>query len=428
MPILLGLGLLVGVLRETVLAYVFGTGSEVEIFRVAYGLPMIVSEGLAVSFVSALVATNLRLPDRKGLGVTMWAGATVALLTAVLGYLTMPLQTAVLAPGFSDTDQQLLTSAGRLCWIANFALLLSYPLRSGMSARWANWPGAMGPLLRNGTFIVVLLALATMSSTTAYSASVGVLAAAWLVLLAYVAIWWFSPMRGQSATSGSGVTRSDFPLIRSLTLALVSVSCSQVLISGGRILDRMAASLAPQGALASVEYSYGIIMALAAIVATSLNLVMAPRVGRTFIETGSISRRHWRIFGMATLVSLALGLFLAVLSRPLVTLVYERGKFDAEATSATAAVFSIQAAGFGALIASLLLTQLLIQIGGHRQLISVAGMKLVIKGAALWILFDRVSPERAVAISFCIAEFAFACGLGASIFWRLRRRHTQEAA
>jgi hypothetical protein len=76
------------------------------------------------------------------------------------------------------------------------------------------------------------------------------------------------------------VTRADFPLVFSLTLALLSVTFSQVLISGGRILDRMAASLAPQGALASVEYSYGIMMALAAIVALIIGLPPALRANR----------------------------------------------------------------------------------------------------------------------------------------------------
>ena len=420
-PLLLGIGLVAGILRESVLAYVFGTGPQVEVFRVASGLPMILSEGLAVSFVSALVIVLLRLRGPQGLWTTVWAVSIVAILTTLAGVLTMPIQAALLAPGFGSADRETLTSAGRICWVANGALLLSYALRAAMSARWRSWPGAAGPLLRNGTFIVVVLGLAQLSLLTAYSASLGVLLAAVLVFVSYSAIWWLAPVR--HLDHDSRFMRKDWAAVFPLTLSLVTITFSQILVSGGRIVDRMATSLAPQGVLASVEYSYAITMALASIVATSLNLVLAPRVARTLVSHGKIDRAHKKIVVMVIAAALLLGVLLAIWGWPIVGLVYERGAFDAAATMSTAAVFSIQAIAFGPLIGSLLLTQLLILLGGHRLLILSAAVKLGVKTLALWLLMAAgASAQVAVATSFCIAEAVFCIALMVSLFARRKSR------
>ena len=311
-PLLVASGLAMGFGREIVLAYTMGASRDLEIFRVAYALPSILSEAVAVSFVSALIPQFFDSDRRKSIALVARATLLVALLVTLLGVVSMPLQAHLLAPGFSADGADKLVTAGRLCWLMTFFFLLSYPLRAMMSAEDRIWPGSAGTLLRNVFFVLGLLVLVQFTGRPS-SFAVGAIACMTGVatFATYYALLGRFDRREwrQALRSGAGAGRP-----RSLVLVLLTTLGSQILLSGGRTADRFFSSSFPPGSLAAIEYSYAITMALASLVGTSLNLKLIPSIARSINDTGSITRDQWRRAAAVLAATFVIGGLIAPLS------------------------------------------------------------------------------------------------------------------
>ena len=417
-PVLIALGLVAGLVREVFLAHLFGTSHEIEVFRVAFGLPSILSESLAVSFVSVLVP--MLLADREALPMQrpVWITSLLGGLICLVGILTMPLQARMLAPGIVGEHRAALISAGMLCWGTFLLSILSLPLRAFMSVKGRLWPSASAALLRSGGFVVALGAMVMagkelVAGTVAWAAlfaGLGVLAIHILALGVAGREEVASVLRAGLPSSGS----------RRLLTALTLVFGMQLLLSGGRLLDRMVTSTMTAGNLASIEYSYAFLMAVAAVIGTSANILLAPRVGRAFKETGHMPSRYWKAVAAVTGVGALAGLALAALAVPVVRLVLEHGTFGPDDTALTVRVLRFHALALGPLVLALILTQVLILSGGQRWMVPIAGVKLVVKAVGLWLLLQAGMGLEGIAISLGVAEVGVAITLALVL-----RRHAQ---
>lgn len=418
-PALVGLGLAAGLLREVFLAYLFGASREIEVFRVAFGLPSILSEALAVSFVSVLIPVLLADPKTASLRRAVWAAGIVGVTVFLLGILTMPLQARILAPGITGADRATLVLSGYLCWGMFLLIIFSLPLRAYMSVERRLWPGASAPLLRSGGFVAVLTAFIVVGGPRiAPTAAWAALIAGLGVLLVHIAALG-NARRAQIAQALRTLpTRTG---ISSLMSALMLVFGTQLLLSGGRIVDRAVASHLPEGTLAAIEYSYALLMATAAVIGTSANILLAPRIGHALRETGRLPERYWKLIAAVAATAAIAGFALAYLASPLVRLVFQRGAFGADDTSLTVRVLQLHGFALGPLVLALLLTQVLILTGGQRWLVPTAAIKLAIKLIAIWILLRAGSGLEGVAISLGIAEVGVVAALCFALMIRSRR-------
>jgi peptidoglycan biosynthesis protein MviN/MurJ (putative lipid II flippase) len=397
--------LVAGFAREVLLAFVFGTSRDIEIFRIAFGLPSVLSDSLAVSFVAVLIPVILGGEKRRpaqALRHVIWVSVTMALAVFLLGIATMPVQARLLAPGITGADRDTLIIAGRICWLTFLAVILSLPLRALMSTRYRIWPGASSQIMRSGGFALTLAVLAFAFGwrdvlAPAVAAAFGGLAVLGVHILAL----------GRSDLKR--VRRALFApppvmVLRPLLGALTVVFLTQLLLSGGRLMDRAVASSMEEGMLAALEYSYALLMAVAAMMGTSTNLLLAPRLGRALRDNGTLLRRHWGIIlGISALAMLA-GLFLAVLAPFIVSLVYEYGAFDSAASRLTSSIFRIHALSLGPLVLALLLHQVLLLKGRQRWAFWSAGLKLAVKALALAVIVLQGWGIEAVAASLAFAE------------------------
>jgi putative peptidoglycan lipid II flippase len=200
-----------------------------------------------------------------------------------------------------------------------------------------------------------------------------------------------------------------------LVSASLSVFCVQILISGGRLLDRSYTSTMDQGSLAAAEYSYAIIMATAQLIGTSSNLVLAPAIGLSLKQHNRISHAIWEHIGVIAFATTAVSLVFIFASKPIISLVYEHGAFTSSSTLLTSEFFRFLSIGLLPLILGLIFTQIVILQGDQKKLIGFAVGKLTAKAITLFglaILFpDKII--MAIGLSFVAAEtfMVFACGL-----------------
>lgn len=427
-PTLVLAGLISGFLREILLAYVFGLSSDVEIFRVAFGLPSIISDGLAVSFSAILIRLILRGETNKpaqALRQSVWVAAMFAVGVFVVGILTMPWQAQLLAPGMGRADHAKLIVAGRVCWLMFLFVILSLPMRALMSTRGRIWPGASAQLVRSGGFVLVLGALVfaigwygpMAPSVAAAGGGAMVLGAHWLALGG----------RDRRRVAMTVVAPPRLSLLFPTLGAVGAVMITQVFLSAGRIMDRAAATEIGEGMLAGLEYSYSLVMAVAAILGTSANLILAPRMGRMIRDTGKLSRDHWALILAVTAVAVVVGGGMAGLGEQIVPLVYQYGAFDSEAAGLTSGIFRLHALALGPLVLALLLTQVLLLQGCQKAILVAAIAKTAVKAVALWFVFSLDAGVNGIAMTLLWTEVAMAMFLGGIVLIRHRQNDRSAA-
>lgn len=406
-PTLVAAGLFAGFGREIVLAYLFGTTREVEIFRVAFGLPSVFSDSLAVSFVAILIRILLvgeQLRPARALRNAAWATLAFACFVFLLGVITMPWQAMILAPGMTPDDQARLVVAGQVCWLTFLFVVLSLPIRALMSARGRVWPGAASQLMRSGGFIMAAIALVFVFHwrdimAPAYAAAMG---GATVLGVHIIALGTRDRKRFAVSLSSLPRFRDLVPILSAIGLVLVS----QLFLSAGRLLDRAVASGMGEGMLAGLEYSYSLTMAVAAILATSANLTLAPRMGRAIRDTGALAGSHVVHIILIVVAATAIGGVLAFVAEPITRLVFQRGAFDNAATELTSGVFRLHALSLGPLVLALLLAQVLLLHGRQRTVLTAAIFKTIFKISSLWWVLQSNGDIFNVAITLAWTEFA----------------------
>jgi putative peptidoglycan lipid II flippase len=402
-------GLVAGFGREILFAYYYGTSSDVEVIRVAIGLPSILSDSLAVSFVSILIPVLLageQSGDTDAHNRIVWSVLIVGVVAFLIGWSTMGLQSRYLAPGITGPDQVSLIWAGRLCWIMFLAVLLSLAMRASLSVNNRIWPGAGAQFIRSAGFVVALIILVSLSgAATVETAAIAAVAGGLSVFVVHVAALGRSRRRIFVAALWSAPQpRYILPIIAALALVFLS----QIMGSAGRIIDRALASEMAAGTLAALEYSYALTMAVAAVTGTSSNLFLAPRIGRAFRASGRLPRDIVREIIVATALAGVAGVFCATFSDSIVRTIFQYGKFTADDVAITAAIFQLHALSLGPLVLALILTQVLLLGGLQTIVVSVSAIKLVVKIGVVTVFLSAGWGVAALAISLGITELVTA--------------------
>ena len=109
------------------------------------------------------------------------------------------------------------------------------------------------------------------------------------------------------------------------------------------LVERFFASFLPPGVLSALGYSRRILVALNGLIANSVSVAILPRLSLEAVTQDREKLRQSVVFG-TKLTALATGLVVVLLvglSRPLVTLLFQRGAFDPQATLTTATILGI---------------------------------------------------------------------------------------
>jgi peptidoglycan biosynthesis protein MviN/MurJ (putative lipid II flippase) len=293
--LLLGLGILATLAREVLLGATFGTQRELELFRVAFGLPNMMGQTLAPAFVGVtlpwLAAAARRGPDellqtrrmidRFGLGFAL---AVTAVLVAGAPWLT-----AWMAPGFSEDE--VTRAAAQLRWLALLFLGLaaSFPLRARLNRRGVFWPGASNSLLLSLAIVLSCgFGLTDDAGTQALvAASVAGAATVWVLHRLAATRLDRTPEPEPNAADAEEAEPSaqapevlgSRPTRRMLLLGVLGASLYQLTQAVPRFLDRGFASGHP-GELAALEYSFNVLTAPGILFGTSLVMLAFPSFAR----------------------------------------------------------------------------------------------------------------------------------------------------
>jgi putative peptidoglycan lipid II flippase len=406
-PALVGLGLIAGFGKEIAIAKWFGTAPDVELFRLATGLPSVFSDTISLPLSAYFVGWMARsgFEEQTKRSQVSWAMLLMTGAIVIVGLMTTHLQVAVFASGLGDDAKARLVSLCHLAWIAIVPFLIAVPNLTFSTAQGQRITAAANPLVRNTGFVLFF-----MLSLTAYEPNAYILVL--VGMLSYLAVFVFQFLSVRSVQPrhfnfNVSMLLNNFRIILSVVVSAATLILSYFISSLGRLADRAYATHYPQGTLAALEYSYSLMLAIAIFIGTSASILIATQVGLSVKTPSGALKTVWKNIGLVAALSLLCAIILSPLSHMLVEAVYQRGRFSGTDTELTAFFLAGQIWSLAPIVTSALLSQLMGMSGLLKSMVALNLLKFAIRIVLLHSFGTLVPDMQIFAIALFVSEVVF---------------------
>lgn len=361
------LGRIAGYGREAVIAGLFGASAATDAFVVSNTIPSIfitlMTTVVGACYIPILAGFLAHRREDEGWQVTRTlAVATLLVVTVIagLGALLAPYYIPWLAPGFDPASQALAANLARI----QMGVLVLTGLGGLVTAVLQSYQQfaapALGPLALN--LVVISAALGLAGRMGVYALAYGFVGGAALQLAIQIppllrlrrasAIGGRVPLASSMpdeslASPGSpgllpaaGSPRLDFghPALWEVAKLLPPVLITSGVGLINVMVDRIFASALSEGSIAALSFADRVVEiplgVFAAAIATAAFPTMAGHVARG--DRGSLRQTLTVGLRSVSAITVPAAVGLMVLATPVIRLLFERGRFDAQATSATA--------------------------------------------------------------------------------------------
>lgn len=341
-----------GFVRDIMIAAYLGTGPVAEAFLIAFSLPNMFRRFFAegafnMAFIPMFSKKVEAGEDPKAFAREAFAGlATVLIVFTVLAMVAMPWLVLAMASGFQgDARFDLAVTYGRIAFPYILFISLAALLSGVLNAVGRFAAAAAAPILLNMLFIAALVLGGAMNW------HVG-LTLAWAVPVAGVAqlaMLWFAARR---AGFRIPLVRPRLtPDMRRLARIAAPAMLAGGVVQVNLLVGRQVASFY-DGAIAWLSYADRLYQLPLGVVGIAIGAVLLPDLSRKLrardTTGGQYSFNRAAEFSLAITVPCAVAL--AVISVPLVSVLFERGRFDSADTAATALAVAVYGLGLPAFV------------------------------------------------------------------------------
>ena len=352
---------ILGFVRDILIARFLGTTGVVEAFVVAFRFPnffrRLVAEGaFTAAFVpmfSKKLETDGRSAALRFADQTMAILVTALLVFTVVAEIFMPWLMVVIAPGFVDRPEIFdaavlftrITLPYLLCMA--FVALLSGILNSAYKFAAA----AAAPILLNVILIGGLLFARPYFETPAHVLSWGVAAAGvgQFVWLAYTCHRAGLSLRLTVPRLSDDTKR----LLRIMVPGAIGAGVMQINL----LVGQMIATLLPDGALPMLYFADRVYQLPLGLIGIAIGTALLPELSRRIASDGDAAMSVFnRAIEVAMFLTFPAAVALMVVPEPIITTLFQRGRFDAEAAQGTALALAAFATGLPAYVLNRVLT------------------------------------------------------------------------
>ena len=345
-----------GFLRDILIASVLGAGPVADAFFVAFKLPNFLRRLFAEgAFNAAFVPLFAGVLERDGraaaksfaedvLTVLLWT----LLVLVIAAQIVMPWLMHVLAPGFADEPGKLDLTVQLTRLTFPYILLISLVSLLGgvLNSLYRFAAVAATPILLNLCLIGALLGLSHWTETPGHALAIGVTVGGivqfvWLIV----------------AASRAGMSlRLRWPRLTPGVKRLLILAAPAALGAGvaqiNLVVDIIIASLLPPGSVSFLYYADRVNQLPLGVVGVAVGTALLPllsrqlRAGEVEEAVGSLNRA----IEMALLLAVPAAVALIVIAGPVIAVLFERGAFGVDESSATAGALIAYAAGLPAFV------------------------------------------------------------------------------
>ncbi|CAG7650616.1 lipid II flippase MurJ [Actinacidiphila bryophytorum] len=335
-----------GLLRDQVIARLFGAGAGSDAFLVAWTVPELAATVLIEDAMALLLVPAFSAALAKGGAAALVRGtlprlaALLAAATAAL-YAAAPLVVHLLAPGLADP--RLAVSCTRLTAATVLTFGLAGYLSAALRAHRRFLPPAAVYVAYNAAIITTLLALHARWGVRAAAAGVAVGGAAMVLvqLPSFVRALRLPPLPAPASAPASGGRTAAVGMAVVAPVVLFALTRqAQVLV------ERFFAADLPAGAISHLNYAQKVAQ-LPMVLSLMVCTVTFPVVARALAEGDreGARQRVERDLTLACVVVLLGTAYVLACAPQIVQALFQRGAFDAADTAATASVMRVYALG-----------------------------------------------------------------------------------
>jgi len=353
---------ILGFVRDILIARFLGTTGVVESFFVAFRFPnlfrRLVAEG---AFTAAFVPMFSKKLEKEGRQAALKFGdealsllVTFLLLFTVLCELFMPSIMAVVARGFlvehpENFGPTVLYARIMMPYLLCMALLALYSGILNSIHKFA--AAAAAPILLNIVLIAGLFGARQYFETPADMLSWGVVIAG-VGQLVWVAI---------SAQRAGVALRFPIPRFNPDTKRLLKIMIPGAIGAGvmqiNLLVGTMIATYLPDGAVSFIYYADRVYQLPLGLIGIAIGTALLPSLSRMLARDGDAAMNQFnRAIEISMFLTLPAAVALMVVPGPIITVLFERGRFDAASTEATTWTLLAFATGLPAYVLNRVLT------------------------------------------------------------------------
>ena len=339
-----------GLLRETLKATIFGAGLQMDAFEAAFRLPNLLRRLFAEgAFSQAFVPILAEYRRKRGLDATRKLVGDVATLLAVIliglsiaGSLAAPWLVYLLAGGFAETPGKVDLTAHMIRIVFPYILFVSLvSLAAGVLNVFRRFAiPAFTPVLLNLSIIGAAILLARYVHppivALAWGVAIGGFAQLALQVRPLLAIGMLP--RPSFDWRDEGVRR----ILRAMGPAVIGVSAAQI----SALINTQLAALLGNGRISWITYADRLMEFPSALLGVALGTILLPSLAQHYSDEDHEAYSELLDWGLrlALLLALPAAIALAILSLPLVSTLYQYGRFtvaDALQTRAALLGYSV---------------------------------------------------------------------------------------
>jgi len=416
-----------GVARETVLAALFGAGSDMDAFNVAFRIPNLLRDLFAEGAISAaLVPTFTRYLTQRGRDAAWRVGnsvlnALIAITFALViaGWIAAPWLARTFAPEYALVPGKLELTALLIRIMLPFLTLLAIgvAMMGMLNALRRFFIPALSPAMFNVATLFAAAALVPLMPRLGWPriAAIGIgtiLGGLGQILVQWPLLrregWRYSPVLDVRDSGLREVMRLMAPATVGLAAVQVNVFVNTVLATGQGT-----------GAVSWLNYAFRLMYLPIGIFGVSIGTAALPEISRhtAVADVAGLRRTVANALRLTIVLNVPATVGLIVLARPIVSLLLERGRFGADDTAATAAALMYYAPGLIGYAAVKIASPTFYALADSRTPV-IASAIAVALNIALNLLLVRTMGFTGLALGTTIAALAHAT----IILWLLRRR------
>lgn len=416
-----------GLAREQVMATLFGAGFATDAFNVAFRIPNLLRDLFAEGAMSAaFVPTFTAVHEREGeeaawaFGRQLVATLVVVLATlCAIGWIAAPALVRALAPGFAAVPGKLELTVLLTRIMLPFlpAVSLAAAAMGMLNARGRFGVPALAPMLLNLGMIAVGVGLIPVMRrigqpdivAMAFGVVVGGALQFAVQLPALYGLGF--RLRLEWPTLPPAVRRVGL-LVAPATLGLAATQINL-------FVSTLIASLLEQGSVSWLWYAFRLMQLPIGVFGVALATVSLPALSRAAVanDLGGLRATLSATLRLLLLLTVPAALWLAVLSAPVVALLYEHGRFGARDTERTALALVMYCVGLPAFAAVGILTRAFYALGDTRRPVQ-ASLVSVVLNVVLNLALMGPMGHLGLALATSVTSIANLVQLA----WHLRRR------
>jgi putative peptidoglycan lipid II flippase len=398
---------ILAIVKELVVAYQFGTATELDAFLIAYTIPSFLINIIAGTFNSALMPTYIKVREQEGIDAAkkLFAGATVwsiglLVATTLIMLVTMPLYLPALTQGFSP--EKLALTNGLLLAVAPMLLL------SGIGTIWGAVLNAgerfglvaLAPMLTPALTMILLFGF---KSWGVFNLSIGMV----LGQLAEMLI------------IGMVLTRQGFSLrpqwygfdshLQEVASQYGPAIVGSFLMCSTGLIDQSMAAMLPAGNVAALNYGSRIVTLPIIIASTALSTAVMPYFSRMVAteDWPNIRKSFKHYLGLIFLASAPLTGLIIFGSETIVRLLLQRGSFTPEDTLVVAQIQSCFAIQIPFYIGCMLIVRLVSAMRTNKIMMWGSAGNLAVNIGLNYLLMQWLGVAGIALSTSCVYIFSF---------------------